>query len=63
MTWLIWAKGLLELLGAAATLLYMMGKFLKFSVKLYVMVSEKKLKVDGNDQRTEMERVFHERDE
>lgn len=63
MTWFIWAKNIFEMLGALATLAYMGGKFLNFSVKLYVMVSEKKLKVNGNHKRTDMERVFHERDE
>lgn len=63
MNWLIWAKNLLELLGATATLCIMLGKFIKFSVKLYIMVSEKNLKLNGKRERTEMERVFHERDE
>lgn len=64
MRWLIVAKEVLQLLGAGATLLVMVGKFVKFSVKLYIMVSEKNLKLNGDRERerTEMERVFHERD-
>lgn len=64
--WMIWLKNFFELIGAGATACYVVWKTLEFLMKLGMLVSSKTLRLNGHadkpKERTDMEKVFHERD-
>lgn len=64
MQWIIFFKEIFQLIGSAATCFIMFAKVFQFGMKLYMMVSEKNLKLDGKPHhRTDVERAYHERDD
>ena len=63
MTWLIWAKEILEFIGAGAVALTIAAKCFEFLYKLFRVVQELRLELNGRGERTLAEKVMHERDE
>lgn len=59
MAWIELVKKWLELIGALATAFYLLSKLVIFMVKLYMIVSERKLKLNGS---SELNKVYSERE-
>lgn len=63
MQWLLWLKEFFEMLGGVVTFFWICQKIIVWFVKLSMIVSERKLKLNGSTPRTDTEKAFHERDD
>lgn len=63
MTWLIWLKEVLIIIGAGAVAGKYLWAVIEAMVKLRYVLKERKLNLNGSQKRKQMERVYYERDD